>query len=289
MYQNQPFGNGAFGNVYGAGNYMYNGMQPNQMPPTPKNALTNEEIQSLMKNNNVLSIELTPEEALRAGCTHWFDDGRPSLTSNNDGTVTCTICGATFMPFSQDDDPAEIKQNVKDIVQGVVDVLQTLKQLYIDMPAESVKKYFILIPMLQKLPDLYEQGLKDYRKNNPGNENMNFYNNSNSVSIGMLKSIIGGGFYNQQPAYNPYGQQPYGYNNAGMYQQPNGFYGQQPQQQNPFGYNAQPMNQPQQYTANNQNFTYTPQQNNSGSTPAATPQTPAANSEKVNVQSTFKA
>lgn len=299
--------NSFYNNPYAQGNFNNYG-QP--QTATPYNStLTPEEFKMLQKQQNEFSLGLTEEEKLRAICNHRTPDGlndtlEPFVDPVTGETKTrCKVCGYVFDTVSQSTSKEEIQEEVKD----VIDVLQTIKIMFTDLPRDAARDYFQIIPMLEKIPQLFEYAVRSMNKHD-GNNNWQYNNGSTGYRqmFDRVQSMLGGGAM-------PYGQyqQPMmngGYM-GGYQQQPmmnNGF-AQTPYQQpqnnmgmgNPFGYNGANPNQPQQYQPQTQGFSYTPnqapqqpqaQQQNNGTNIPIESAPPAANeSEKPVVSQNVKA
>lgn len=291
MYgDNNGFGNGnGFGpfNPYGVPGtgFQYNGINPQQYTKH-NNVLTAEEIASLMKKENQFSLALTESDKLKAACTHQKADGSgDTLTDNADGTVSCAICGYTFKPV----EPREVTQEtLQEAVNEVVDILQTIKLVWIDIDPAVGREFFQIIPLIEKIPALFDVAVKNYAKHEAimpwGNNSRNM---STMQAFQMLSQLLNGGNAYANPQY----QQPQG---QPMYQQP--VYGQPVQPQgapvpptNGFGYVGQgPMYQPQ---TNGFTTTYgqpvqpQPQQGAPQQSQAAD----ASKTEETTVNKTFKA
>lgn len=247
------------------------GMYPNQPGtnygqfPTAKmtQPLTPEQIRELRSTGSGFSLKVDPIEILRSHCTH-KDNGNIALVKNGDGSSTCSICGATFNLVDKD------IEEVQAVVQAVIDILQSVKTYYLDIPENYVKDYFNMIPYLEKLPKFFEVALHNFAKY----ENGAFLNqNNNMFGFQMLNALtspgygqMGGGMMGGQPqmgmapAYQPqaYGQQPQmgmapapGYNPFGGVQPMNQGYA--PQQQAQPTQNQQPAQTQEQPQQNNNN------------------------------------
>ena len=228
MYNNGGFNNFAQPTM-GTG-YQWN---PNPQQQTKQmNVLTADEIQTLMKQENKFTLALTQTEKLKAACNHRRADGLgDSLVENPDGTVSCQICGYTFKPV----DPATSgEEYLNAAVAEIVDILQTVKMLWIDVDPQVLREYSQVLPLIEKLPQLYQIAVKNY--SNHENYNSWAYAGKNMSTLQMFSMLsgllAGAGTPNQQqftaaPQGAPnYGQPMYGYG-----------YGQQPQPGfNPFGY-----------------------------------------------------
>jgi hypothetical protein len=251
MFENQtnpnlgvPGNNANFG-VYGtAPNYFnYNGVQPQQS--VFKNVLTDEQIDSLQKQQNNFSLALTNEDHFRAICNHRSKDGRSdTLIQLPDGSLQCTICGYTFKQV----DPNLTSDEIIDMVNDVINVLQTSKLMFKDLPQDAASEYFNIIPLMEKIPKFFELAAKNMAKHEPNGFG---YNNNSYNAINMLNqltNVFGGGMgmgygYNPNMNYNP--------NPGMMYQQPQG---------NPFGYPGAGNPMMGGYTPNFNQYQYTPNQ-----------------------------
>lgn len=229
-------------NMYGSvpvptmAGYNYTGVAPVKR----QNNLTNEQIETLMSKKNKFSLAITEEDRLRAGCNHRKPDGMGDaiVTDPISGACTCTICGYTFKPTTDDLSPEAI-QEAQD---KILDILQTIKIMYVDMPPAAAMEYFQIIPLIEKIKDLYQYAAKNMLKHNPNAWQYSDRNMGTMAMFNQLQSMFGSGFIPQpqQAMQQPYGmpQQPYGMPPYGMPQQPS--FGQPPYgaapQANPFGY-----------------------------------------------------
>lgn len=225
------------------GGYYYNGYQ-GQPTPVQKinNILTPEQIDKLTSQGE-FDLGITEEELNRALCNHRTKDGmQDTLTFDPvTGVARCTICGYTFRPIQSDESPDEIKS----AVAKIIDILQTIKILYVDLPEQAHRDFFPILAMLEKVPQLFEYASKNFSKHESFNWQYNRYNMNGVQMLANLNNIFGGGMYQQQPMMGAPMQNPYG--------APQGFVQPQQPQANPFGY---PGAQPQQPMMN----PYQPQQ-----------------------------
>ena len=255
--QNQ---NPAFGQAY-----MYGGQTPQQMQKF-SNPLTAEEIEMLTKATSKFSLNITNEQRLRGICNHRTADGMGDaiVEDKATGLLKCSICGYTFRQVDSNMTADEIKV----AMEQVIDLLQTVKLMFIDMPVESAREYFQIIPLLEKLPELFEIAAKNMTKHDAYGWNMRNPNMSAYAMFQNLSNIYGNGaFMGQQPmGGNPYqsqmGQPMMGgnpYQNPYMNQGGNPYMG-----SNGFVATGAPAYQP-----NNAGFAYNP-----GGVAQATPTTP---------------
>ena len=134
---------------------------PGQDPRTQtkvKNVLTGEEINKLFQKGNSFSLAITEMERLRAICTHRFENGMDALQDIGGGAQRCQICGHEFIPVPV----SSSKEDIQATVDAFKDALQTIKLLYLDMPADAAREFFVLIALADKVPDLFECACKDY-------------------------------------------------------------------------------------------------------------------------------
>ena len=274
------FGNANFGGynqpMMGSG-YQWN---PNPVQQVKQmNVLTADEIQTLMKTENKFTLALTQTEKLKAACNHRRADGlNDTLVENADGTVSCQICGYTFKPV----DPASSgEEYLQGAVEEIVDILQTIKMLWIDVDPQVLREYTQIIPLIEKIPQLYSIAAKNY--SNHENTNAWNYAGRGLGTLAMFQMLNGMMSGVGQPNQAQFTQQPQ--MNPGYYQQPV-----QPQpmmQQNPFGYGV-----PQGYAPQMNGFAYQPgmaaPQQAPVVDPAAQP-AEAAPAEETTTTATFKA
>lgn len=269
---------------YGTG-AQFQGMQPQQVP-TMKNFLSQEEIQKLIQKENNFSLNLTETEKLKASCNHRWNEPRngqfDAITEGVDGICRCAICGYEFEPV----DVSTTEDSLREVVKNTLDVLQTIKLLYLDMPAEVAREFYQIIPLIERIPKLFEIAAKSYAKyDGAGMYGFNNRNMNTMQMFNMLTGILNGSQpMPQQTAYNPYAQQPMGQQQFGApmmgYQAPmgtNGFVAQPGYMPGTMGYQYNPgMGQPAPQAA-----------------PAAAPTADAtaasSDGKNVTVDATFKA
>lgn len=119
------------------------------------NPLTKEDLQRLQKTKTpAFSFNLTPDEMTKAKCPHRLikEDGTAqSWMTTSDGGMTahCAGCGATFR--LQKISPEELS-NAIDIVKSTI---QQAKAYGFQIPEEFFTEYAMIIPLLDKLPQIY--------------------------------------------------------------------------------------------------------------------------------------
>lgn len=254
---NNNFNNNQMGTMYGQQKL------PNMSQPIDK-----EKYDIIRQKSPQFSLAVNEEDLYRSICTHKSIDGSNNITlventnPNLRGDTMCTVCGETFnyIDFSE--------AEVQEAVDTVIDILQTIKTRYLDLPVATIQEYFPIIALLKKIPKLYTMSNRDFSKY--GNNNVNPMNNNgllnnynmlrsgmqfapNPIMGGMNPGMMNGGFNNMNqnmnngfgmPQQNMYGGNPLTdpYNNGGygMPQQNNNnmMGGFNPQQ----GYNMNNMN-----------------------------------------------
>ena len=202
----------AMGTPYGVpygGAPMYG--QPQQT--VRKNVLSDAEIDMLQKNNNEFNMGLTETDVLKAKCNHRQKDGvTDSLVELPDGSCQCTICGYKFKPI----DAGVDREKLQAAVDDVVDIAQTIKLLFVDLPEPAGSEFMQIIPLMEKLPKIFDMAVKNYAKHDPSSYNI--MGNHNLGTAALFQALTGymsqPNMYYQQPVQP---QQPYGFDpNAGM-------------------------------------------------------------------------
>lgn len=199
-----------FNPMYGANNmgqYQYTGMaQPSNVKFD--NILTPEQIKQLQQTHETFSLALTEDERLRSICNHRSADGTSDSLIYDDATgeARCTICGHSFKPISN---TITIDQ-VKEAVDNVIDVIQTVKLMYVDLPKQAGAEFFQIIPLMQKIPTLTKYAIDNMNKHECNVWN---YRNQNMGAMQMFQNLgsIFGTMNNmtyQQPQYAGFQQQP---------------------------------------------------------------------------------
>ena len=273
-------GNGIMG-----GTGFYNNNQQQQQRKVTS-WLDKDVINQLRKKEEGWNLAVTEEEANRARCNHYDENGNPALIPNVDGTYTCSICGYTFNIMENYAD-----QEVEQSCRVVEDLLQTIKIMYINLDPTVGREFFQILAFIKKIPKLYRVASNFWKKMQGGNvyqqgNQMNAFTIFNALSNpntygGMMNSQFNNGYNNiamqnlfnpqlqqfgvqQQPQYNTGMNQYAGTNpmyngyqqpqyNTGMNQMQNQQFGQQPQYNtgmNQMQNNQQMMMQNQQYAGN---------------------------------------
>ncbi len=146
------------------GGFTQQGMVPNQaaMPKTT-NWLTPEKLNVLKKGINQFKLSVTEEELAKGQCNHYYPDGTSALVLDQDGSggCTCLICGTHFnsTEYSQ--------QDVSNATQNILDILNTIKIMYLSIDPTAALEYFQIIPFIEKIPQLYNIAANDFIYDHP--------------------------------------------------------------------------------------------------------------------------
>lgn len=219
-YDQSGFGYGIYTNPYGAIRE-YAQYPVVQQRPQQTQALTEDEIAQLKTNGGEFDISLTQDELLRGFCTHKDPrTGALTLVRNNDNSLTCSICQQTF----NEEDLS--KENAEAIVKRFIDLLQTIKAAYPDIPVTTARQFFSIIPLAKKVPNLAyfaTQNMSKYQNATmiaPGQSPYGF-NALGAIMGGAPMGYVGGAYgLPMNPPMNPVmpmpgqpvmGQVPYGY------------------------------------------------------------------------------
>ena len=166
---------------------MYNGIQPQQMPKR-NNVLTDEEIKKLQSNRSQFTLTITEDEHLRAACNHRTADGHNDALEYDPAdpnVVVCKICGQRFTPIATDS-PAEYVQNITD---EFINLLQTIKIMFVDLPGDAARSYFDIIPLAAKTPELFAIASKNLAKYE--NYGAYGYQGASQSAMGLLNNFFG--------------------------------------------------------------------------------------------------
>ena len=257
---------------YGApqmGGYQFNGYQNQQMVPKVMNVLSNEEIKELQQSTSQFSLGLTKKEILQGACNHRSPDGtQDSLVfDQNTGIARCTICGYEFRPIEADTS----YESIKDSADRLVDILQTIKIMYTELPAEAAREYFQIIPLIGKIPQLFEFAAKNFAKHEYNAWSYQNHNMGGAAMLQNLNNIFGASMQPMNTQFNGFANQP---------QQPVGYPNPVMQPGNAFGYPGASMAPQPGYMPMNPGFQYTPNQPAPQVAPTVTaPQVPAVAEE----------
>jgi hypothetical protein len=204
----------------------------------------------VLTSDDELSVKISPIDKIKNMCTHKYPGTSQVALIEDAGNpehVTCRVCGESFNLISNPD------QRIQESTDNLIDILQSIKTMYLDIPEDFAKEYFQVISLIKKVPQVWTKGYKNINMYDYNNNPVAVGNNMNSFS--QVNSMIGG--------YNMGGIQP---NFAPMYYNNgvpvNGYYPQQQYAQQPVVQNtdpnvnpfyqqpvAQPVAQPQQQYA----------------------------------------
>lgn len=223
--------------------FMGQGMVPNQQPmPKTGNWLSGEKYSLLQKGLSQFKLSVTEEELAKGQCNHYNLNGTSALIPDQDGSggCTCAICGTHFTSreFAQED--------VQNATQNILDILNTIKILYLSIDPNAALEYFQIIPFIEKIPQLYNIAVNDFKKY----EGVNNMVPSQSQNPFNIFSMMSGGYNPMMGGYAPQPQMGYGVPQTGAPMM-NGFAQQNPgfnpmygvPQQNPVAPGYQPQTQ----------------------------------------------
>ena len=194
--------------------------------------LTEEEMKSLEQAQDEFTLGITKEDQLRAICMHRDINGHNMLDSDPvTGQAKCKICGETFNIVDRCSD-----QDIEDAVKNLIDILQTTKTLYVDMPADAAKKFYTILALLKKVPGLYKVSVENFSKHENAMNNWRF---GQTNAVNEYNMLYSGYPMMQQPMVNP------AYAGFAPQQPVMGYPTPQQNQGNPFGFNGTPVYQPQ--------------------------------------------
>ena len=187
MANEMYYGNYGY-NSYNPGAYQY---QVQQVPMTQP--LTQEEINKLKTKTDDFTLAVNELDLLRAKCTH-KNNNQIVVQQTDDGRMYCPICGEVFSPVSCTEEEA------KKAVDIVIDIMQNSKLQYVDIPLNVANSYYSMIPLLRKLPRLYEIAKNRFNKFEQGNA---VIPSNDMRSFNMLNSLMGGGYGMPMQYSNP--------------------------------------------------------------------------------------
>lgn len=186
--------------------------------------VTQEMSRLVYQNDDQLDVKISKIDSIKNQCTHKEPGtGNIALVPNPDGTVTCRTCGETFRLVT------DLDGTIDKIVNDVVDVMQTVKLMYLDAPEEFVKQYFQCITLLKKLPMVYRRSAANFSAHEmySGNAYPVYGGyNPNQNAFAAFNNMMGATPYSgPTPGYNPGFVDPrYGYGyQATPPQQPAGY------------------------------------------------------------------
>lgn len=188
---------------------MGQGVVPNQaqMPKTG-NWLSADKYALLQKGLSQFKLSVTEEELARGQCNHYNLNGTSALIPDADGSggCTCSICGTHFntTDYTQDD--------VANATQNILDILNTIKIMYLSLDPNAALEYFQIIPFIEKVPQLYNIAVNDFKKYEGVNQFVNPAPQNPFNLFSMMTNPMSfapqGYGYPQQPMMQPMGYAP---------------------------------------------------------------------------------
>lgn len=186
QYYQQPFG--------------YN--QPPQAQPKMTEVLTPEEIKILTKQSQTNGLAISNVEILEGKCCHRYN-GVSVLEHRGGDTFYCPICKHSFHLLEN-----LTQEQVQEITDTAIDLLQTIKTMYVDVPPKVGQEFFQVMALIEKFPFMYKLASDDINRYGGGNYGMN--TSGTPDGFGMLYSLTGPGQQYYPPQYNATGYQtPY--------------------------------------------------------------------------------
>lgn len=180
----------------------FGGVVPNQaQAPKVSNWLTPEKYALIQKGLNQFSLSVTAEEMAKGQCNHYKLDGTSALIPDQDGSggCTCSICGTHFTSteFALED--------VKAATQNILDILNTIKIMYLSIDANAALEYFQIIPFIEKIPQLYNNAVADFKKYEGVQQ---FVPSNNMNPFNLYGAMIYGPQMYGMPVQQPFAAQP---------------------------------------------------------------------------------
>lgn len=166
MY-NQNFYNPAAYNMGGAAAY-------GRIPTKFNNPLTQEELNSLLNNGGSgFNLKITADDKAKGICTHKDPrNGQSSAILQNDGSFKCYICGESFKLV-------ENPEMVQKITEEFLNILQTIKSFYVDIPDNVARSFFAILPLVKQVPALYKLAQEHFNKFDQAGMGLNMTGNVN--------------------------------------------------------------------------------------------------------------
>lgn len=167
----------------------------NKPMPASENPVSPEIAKHLQNQNNKVDWTVTQDDLYRSICTHRLN-GQMTLVPEDNGYWRCTICGKRFRMFEGD------AEQVQRVVDEMINIIQTTKVLYQDLPKNFAASYYQFIPLLEKLPVLWSRSVNNWNQYNstPAYQPTNLMYQTNGFN--MLGQLTG------NPVYNNVGYAP---------------------------------------------------------------------------------
>lgn len=182
-------------------------VQPNRPQPRNTQPVTAEMSKMVLQNSDELSVKISPTEKIKNMCTHKFPGTGQSalLMDQSSDKVFCRVCGESFHLIT------DVTSEIFSATEKMIDVLQSAKVLYLDIPEEFAKEYFQILTLLGRTPQLFEKACKNFAQYDQWSSSPMGVNGGVN-SFQQVGAIIGG--------FNLGGIPMGGYPGYGMYQQP---------------------------------------------------------------------
>ena len=104
------------------------------------------------------------------------------------------------------------EKTIQQAVNVFIDILQTIKMLYLDIPEDVCDQFFQMIPFALKVPQLWRIAMENYKSYYGATMN---YNNGGSNTFNILDGIMNGSMMGMGMGVNPAMQNMgMGYQNA---------------------------------------------------------------------------
>lgn len=158
-----------------------------------RNVISAEEQERLRKNKQEFSGKLTDEEYLRALCTHKdVRTGNISLNHNDDGSVTCAICGENFRIV--DTSEGEITmEDIEATCSNFNDIFQTIKLIYGAIPEDVGRQLYVIAGFIKKVPMFYKYAKTWFEQIGKAGQGFAAFNNDPNYT--MFRTL----FHSQNP------------------------------------------------------------------------------------------
>lgn len=188
-YYNNPVFAYADPNAYYNGQlYGYNNNI--QQIPQMINSLTDEEIKQIAEARPI-KFDMTLDQItyLKSRCNHRNNHtGQWVVQQVNDGSgeVYCPICGERWDPTQKTQDEVHL------LIKGTKDIIQNSKMIGF-IPPEIIREYGPMIPLLDKMEQLYKIAVENFEKYSSMNP---LYNQQDVGPYSLYESLMNGN-YNQ--------------------------------------------------------------------------------------------
>lgn len=170
-------------------NNWYNGFMgyANQMQQAPekiqmRQLLSADEQDQLRKKNPEFSGRLTKEEGLKALCTH--KDARTGaicLEQQEDGSVTCSICGENFHLIETGDGIS--MEEIENTCSNFNDIFQSIKLMYGAIPEDVGRNLYLISGFIKKIPSFYAYAKKYFERIGGVNTGVQSYGAGNQAMM----------------------------------------------------------------------------------------------------------